>query len=122
MVPTSLGYATISGVPAKYGLYAAADGLIAFALFTTSKQVTQGPSSSTAVVLGAVVLAVASAGSDETVTIAASIVLAAGGLYIIKDDYIHEGISAAVRMHWTQYPSDRKDFLDLPDLVDLAKS
>ena len=34
MVPTSLGYATISGVPVQYGLYAAAVGLIAFALFT----------------------------------------------------------------------------------------
>ena len=63
MVPTSLGYAAISGVPVQYGLYAAAVGLIAFALFTTSKQVTQGPSSSTAAVLGAGVLAIASAGS-----------------------------------------------------------
>ena len=48
MVPTSMGYATISGVAVQYGLYAAALGLIAFALFTTSKQVTEGPSSSTA--------------------------------------------------------------------------
>ena len=53
MVPTSLGYATISGVPVQYGLYAAALGLIFFAIFTTSRQVTQGPSSSTAAVLGA---------------------------------------------------------------------
>ena len=28
MVPTSMGYATISGVPVQYGLYAAAIGLI----------------------------------------------------------------------------------------------
>ena len=28
MVPTSLGYASISGVPVQYGLYAAAVGLI----------------------------------------------------------------------------------------------
>ena len=27
MVPTSLGYATISGVPVQYGLYAAATGV-----------------------------------------------------------------------------------------------
>ena len=71
MVPTSLGYATISGVPVQYGLYAAAVGLIAFALFTTSKQATLGPSSSTAAVLGAAVLAVASAGTDEAVAVAA---------------------------------------------------
>lgn len=41
MVPTSLGYASISGVPVEYGLYAAAIALILFAVFTTSKQVTR---------------------------------------------------------------------------------
>jgi len=59
MVPTSLGYATISGVPVQYGLYAAA------------------------AVLGAAVLAVASAGSDEAVAVAAAIVFVAGLLFII---------------------------------------
>jgi SulP family sulfate permease len=105
MVPTSLGYATISGVPVQYGLYAAAVGLIAFALFTTSKQVTQGPSSSTAAVLGAAVLAVASAGSDEAVAIAAAIVLVAGLLFIImyllKMGWISEFLSAAVLTGFT---------------------
>ena len=52
MVPTSLGYAEISGVPVQYGLYAAVFGLIGFAIFTTSRHVTQGPGSSTAAVLG----------------------------------------------------------------------
>jgi len=105
MVPTSLGYATISGVPVQYGLYAAAVGLIAFALFTTSKQVTQGPSSSTAAVLGAAVLAVASAGSDEAVAVAAAIVLMAGLLFIImyllKMGWISEFLSASVLTGFT---------------------
>ncbi len=105
MVPTSLGYATISGVPVQYGLYAAAVGLIAFALFTTSKQVTQGPSSSTAAVLGAAVLAVASAGSDEAVAVAAAIVLVAGLLFIImyllKMGWISEFLSASVLAGFT---------------------
>jgi MFS superfamily sulfate permease-like transporter len=52
MVPTSLGYAEISGVPVQHGLYAAAFGMFAFALFTTSRQVALGPGSSTAAVLG----------------------------------------------------------------------
>jgi high affinity sulfate transporter 1 len=105
MVPTSLGYATISGVPVQYGLYAAAVGLIAFALFTTSKQVTSGPSSSTAAVLGAAVLAVASAGSDEAVAVASAIVLVAGLLYIImyllKMGWISEFLSASVLTGFT---------------------
>jgi SulP family sulfate permease len=105
MVPTSLGYATISGVPVQYGLYAAAMGLIAFALFTTSKQVTQGPSSSTAAVLGAAVLAVASAGSDEAVAVAAAIVFVAGLLfvimYLLKMGWISEFLSASVLTGFT---------------------
>jgi SulP family sulfate permease len=105
MVPTSLGYAAISGVPVQYGLYAAAVGLIAFALFTTSKQVNQGPSSSTAAVLGAAVLTVASAGSDEAVAIAAAIVLTTGILYLImylfKLGWISEFLSSSVLTGFT---------------------
>jgi SulP family sulfate permease len=105
MVPTSLGYATISGVPVQYGLYAAAAGLIGFALFTTSKQVTQGPSSSTAAVLGASVLAVASAGSDGAIQLAASIVLVAGALFVImfllNMGWIADFLSAAVLTGFT---------------------
>lgn len=105
MVPTSLGYASISGVPVQYGLYAAMLGLIAFALFTTSKQVTEGPSSSTAAVLGAGVLAVASSGSNEAVAIAAAIVLIAGLLFIImyllKMGWISEFLSSSVLTGFT---------------------
>ena len=105
MVPTSLGYAAISGVPVQYGLYAAAAGLIAFALFTTSKQVTTGPSSSTAAVLGAAVLAIASAGSDEAVAVAAATVFVAGLLFIImyllKMGWISEFLSASVLTGFT---------------------
>jgi len=105
MVPTSLGYATISGVPVQYGLYAAAVGLIAFALFTTSKQVTQGPSSSTAAVLGAAVLSVAAAGSDDAVAVASAIVLVTGILfmimYLLKMGWISEFLSSSVLTGFT---------------------
>jgi len=87
------------------GVGGAAVGLIAFALFTTSKQVTQGPSSSTAAVLGAGVLAVASAGSDEAVAMAAAIVLVTGLLFIImyllKMGWISEFLSSAVLTGFT---------------------
>ena len=83
MVPTSLGYAEISGVPVQYGLYAAVFGLIGFALFTTSRQVTQGPGSSTAAVLGAAVVLFASPGSDEAVAVAVTVVFVAGLLFVL---------------------------------------
>ncbi len=100
MVPTSLGYAAISGVPVQNGLYAITFGLVAFALFTTSKQATQGPSSSTAAVLGAGVLSVAAAGSDEAVAVAAAIIIVSGLLfvilYLLKMGWISEFLSASV--------------------------
>lgn len=105
MVPMSLGYATISGVPVQHGLYAAAFGLIGFAVFTTSRQVTQGPSSSTAAVLGAGVLAVASQGSDDAVAMAAATVLTTGvlfvGMYLLRMGWISELLSASVLTGFT---------------------
>ncbi len=105
MVPTSLGYATISGVPVQFGLYAAAFGLIAFAIFTTSRQVTQGPSSSTAAVLGAGVLAVATQGSDDAVAMAAATVLTTGvlfvGMYLLRMGWISDFLSASVLTGFT---------------------
>ncbi len=99
-VPTSLGYASLSGVPVQNGLYAAAFGMIAFALFTTSKQLVQTPGSSTAPVLGAAVLSIAAAGSEDAVAIAAAVVLVAGLLYVVmavlKMGWIAEFLSAAV--------------------------
>ncbi len=100
MIPTSLGYAAISGVPVQNGLYALTFGLIAFALFTTSKQATQGPSSSSAAVLGAAVLGIASAGSDEAVAVASAIVLLSGllyiGMFVLKMGWISDFLSQAV--------------------------
>jgi SulP family sulfate permease len=83
MVPTSLGYAEISGVPVQYGLYAAVFGLIGFAIFTTSRHVTQGPGSSTAAVLGAAVVLLAPSGSDEAVAVAGAVVVVAGFVYVV---------------------------------------
>jgi SulP family sulfate permease len=100
VVPMALGYATISGVPVQYGLYAALAGLIAFAVFTTSRQVTEGPSSITSPVLGAGVLAVATAGSDEAVALASATVLLAGLLflilYVLKMGWMSDFMSASV--------------------------
>jgi high affinity sulfate transporter 1 len=83
MVPQSLGYASISGVPVQYGLYAAAIALLVFPLFTTSRHVVTGPSSTIAAVTGAAVLASTTADSPQAVQMVASITMVAGLLYII---------------------------------------
>lgn len=83
MIPQALGYATISGVPVQYGLYAAAIALIVYAIFGTSRQVVTGPSSTISAVTGAAVLAVASSGSSEAVALVAAITFLAGIFYVI---------------------------------------
>ena len=77
VVPKSLGYAGIAGVPIQYGLYAAAAGAILYALFGTSRQIATGPSSAlAAVAAGAVVTAGAAAGSEDAVALVAAIGIA----------------------------------------------
>ena len=83
MVPQSLGYATISGVPVQYGLYAAALALLVFPLFTTSLHVITGPSSTIAAVTGAAVVLATTTDSPQAVQLVASITIVAGLLYIV---------------------------------------
>ena len=57
VVPKSLGYAGIAGVPIEYGLYAAAAGAILYAIFGLSGQIATGPSSAlAAVAAGAMII------------------------------------------------------------------
>lgn len=83
MVPQCLGFAAICGVPVQYGLYAAAVGLIVYALFASSRHVVTGPSSTIAAVTGAAVLSVAKAGSSEAIALVAAITMLVGILYVI---------------------------------------
>ncbi len=83
MVPQALGYATISGVPVQYGLYAAAIALLVYPIFTSSRHVITGPSSTISAVTGAAVLMVTTSGSTEAVQLVAMITVLAGVLYVI---------------------------------------
>ena len=79
VVPKSLGYATIAGVPIQHGLYAAAAGAIIYAIFGGSGQIATGPSSAlAAVAAGALVSAGISAGGEDAVAMVAAVTLASG--------------------------------------------
>ena len=99
VIPKSLGYAGIAGLPVQNGLYAAAAGAILYALFGTSRQIATGPSSALAAVAAG---AVASAGvsGDDTITLVAAITLGSGLLYlllaILKMGWISQFLSKAV--------------------------
>ncbi len=84
VVPKSLGYATIAGVPIQYGLYAAAAGALIYAVFGGSGQIATGPSSAlAAVAAGALVSAGISEGGEEAVALVAAITLVSGLLFLL---------------------------------------
>src|SRR5512139_1618163 len=83
LVPQSIAYGSIAGVPAQYGLYAALGALIGYALFGTSGQMITGPSAAIAAVSGSVIALWASAGSNEWIAYTATLALSAGLIYIL---------------------------------------
>jgi sulfate permease, SulP family len=85
LVPQSLAYATIVGVPVQYGLYTAFAALLVYPLFGTSKHLVVGPSATVGAVSAAVVaplIGTAALGTDEAATYAAALALATAVVYI----------------------------------------
>ena len=66
LVPQSLAYAALVGVPVQYGLYTAFAALLAYPLFGTSRQLVAGPSATVGAVSAAVVAPLAGAAAMGT--------------------------------------------------------
>jgi high affinity sulfate transporter 1 len=100
LVPQGIAYASIAGVPAQYGLYAALGSLVGYALFGTSGQVITGPSAAIAAVSGSVIALWASAGSSEWIAYTATLAVSAGVVYLLlgwlKMGWISHFLSGAV--------------------------
>jgi high affinity sulfate transporter 1 len=85
LVPQSLAYATLAGVPVQYGLYAAFAGLLLYPVFGTSRQLVQGPSASVAAVSAAAITPLAGAsalGTTKAVGYTAALALTTGAIYV----------------------------------------
>ena len=85
LVPQSLAYATLAGVPVQYGLYTAFAALLAYSVFGTSRQLVQGPSATVAAVSTAVITPLAGAaaiGTDKAAEWAAALALATAAVYV----------------------------------------
>ena len=99
VIPKSLGYAGIAGVPIQHGLYAAAAGAILYALFGTARQIATGPSSALAAVASSAVV-LASVSGDDAVALVAAITILAGLLFLLlavfKMGWISRFLSKAV--------------------------
>ena len=86
LVPQSLAYSSIAGVPVQYGLYAAFASLVAYALFGTSRQLVQGPSAAVAAVSAAAILPIvgsAAMGTEDAVAVTAALAITTGVVYLL---------------------------------------
>jgi sulfate permease, SulP family len=85
LVPQSLAYASLVGVPVQYGLYAAFAALLAYPLFGTSRHLVEGPSATVGAVSFAVVAPLVGAsamGTSKAVGYTAAMALTAAVLYV----------------------------------------
>ncbi|MGI9595463.1 MAG: SulP family inorganic anion transporter, partial [Acidimicrobiales bacterium] len=64
VVPQSLAYATLAGVPSVHGLYAAVAALAAYAVFGTCRDLNMGAESTVAIMAAAAVAPLAVDGDD----------------------------------------------------------
>lgn len=83
VVPESMAYASIAGMPAETGLYAASVPLLLYALFGSSRRVTFGPSAAVAALSLTTVGAFATIGSEEFVTLSILLALIVGVVLVL---------------------------------------
>jgi sulfate permease, SulP family len=86
LVPQSLAYATLAGVPVQYGLYTAFAALLMYPIFGTSRQLAEGPSAAVCAVVAATItplVGAAALGTGAAAPYAAALALATGVVYVV---------------------------------------
>ena len=83
LVPEAMAYATLAGVPPEAGLYAALPPLVLYAVFSTSRHVTVGPSSAVAIMVAATVAPLAGGDGERYVALAAAMAVLVGLILIV---------------------------------------
>jgi high affinity sulfate transporter 1 len=78
LVPVGIAYATASGLPGIYGLYATIVPLIAYAIFGPSRILVLGPDSSLAAIILAITLPLSGADPMRAATLAAGMAIVSG--------------------------------------------
>jgi high affinity sulfate transporter 1 len=83
LVPESIAYAGLAGLPPEAGLYTLLATLAAYAIFGTSRHLVAAATSAAAVLIASGVAAVDPAGAAEYAAAGAAIVLFCGGLFLL---------------------------------------
>jgi sulfate permease, SulP family len=83
LVPESMAYAAVAGVPVQYGLYSVPLAVLGYALFGGSRVLFVGPSSTVAVLAASTVAPLAASGSDDYIALVAALSILVGVLYVV---------------------------------------
>jgi high affinity sulfate transporter 1 len=83
VLPESMAYATLAGVPTYFGIYCCIAGGLLFALLTTSKHVAVGPTSSISLMVGSTVAVLAKGDTDRWAQIAELTALTVAGVCLM---------------------------------------
>ena len=83
LIPESMGYSSVAGVPVQIGLYAAPLALIGYAMFGGSKLLVFGAAGSVAAVSASVVGGLSGGDQDTAVALTAALALATGVVFVI---------------------------------------
>ena len=84
VVPTSMGFAQLAGLPAQAGLYASLVGLASYALLGTSRQLKVAASSSMAVMSAAIVTPLAAGDVSRFLALSATLALIVGIMMVLS--------------------------------------
>jgi sulfate permease, SulP family len=83
LVPQVMAYAEVAGLPAITGLWAAVAPLVAYAIFGSSRQLSVGPESSTALMTAAAVTVLVAGDQQNYAGTAAALALAVGAICLV---------------------------------------
>jgi SulP family sulfate permease len=83
LVPESMGYASVAGVPAEIGLYAAPLALVMYAMFGGSKLMAFAAAGSVAAVSASVVGGLSGGDKDQAVALTAALALTSGAVFVV---------------------------------------
>ena len=81
IVPLSIGYAQVAGLPPEVGLYASMVPLLAYAVFGSARRLIVGPDAATAALVAAAIVPLA-VGSDDRVRLASALALIVAAIFI----------------------------------------
>jgi SulP family sulfate permease len=83
LVPQVMAYAEVAGLPAVAGLWAAVGPLVLYAILGSSRQLSVGPESSTALMTAAAVSVLVSGDQQRYAETAAALALAVGAVFVL---------------------------------------